>query len=83
MCSRQESYCSGFKFKPNDIPEFAEQPEQPWRKHDVTTFAPVGLSDADDHSLTIEVNDGGITPAQFGNDLLCQQIMTMITRPAQ
>ena len=43
--------------RPNDLPVFAEQGEQPRREHDVAIPAPFGLSDADDHALAVDVID--------------------------
>ena len=43
--------------RPNDLPVFAEQGEQPWREHDVAVPAALGLSDADDHAFAVDVID--------------------------
>ena len=43
--------------RPTDFPVFTEQHEQPRREHYITIPPPFGLSDADDHSLAIEIID--------------------------
>ena len=39
------------------LPVFPEQGQQPGREHDVAILGPLGLTDADDHALAIDVVD--------------------------
>ena len=42
---------------PMSFPVFPQQGQQPGREHDVAIFGPLGLTDADDHALAVDVVD--------------------------
>ena len=43
--------------RPGDFPIVAEQGQEPRREHDVAVPAALGLADADDHALAVDVVD--------------------------